>query len=76
MGDGKNRNNIAARQIRAACEKAGISVDQLGKQLGITTIYRRLETGKFNKQEFEKIAEILGCSYESYFITKDGSVIK
>lgn len=54
---------------------AGITVTELGKQMGMSqaSISKRLTTGKFTQSELEKMASIMGCEYHSYFIFSNGS---
>lgn len=62
------------QKVSAACEVAGISVTELGKQMGMSqsSISKRLDTGKFTQVEFEKMAEILGCKYICQFEFSNG----
>lgn len=61
-------------RIKAACDIAGISTTELGKKMGMSqsSISKRLSTGKFTQEEYEKMAEILGCKYISIFEFPDG----
>lgn len=54
---------------------AGITVTELGRQLGMSqqSISNRLKTGKFTQEELEKMAKIMGCEYHSFFIFPNGS---
>lgn len=54
---------------------AGITVTELGRQMGMSqqSISYRLKTGKFRQDELEKMAEIMGCKYHSYFQFPNGS---
>ena len=62
------------QRVKAACDIAGISVTELGKRMGMSqsSISKRLNTGKFTQEEYEKMAEILGCKYISIFEFPDG----
>ena len=57
------------QKIEAACKIAGISVTELGRQMGMSqsSISKRLVTGKFTQAELEKMADIMGCEYVSCF---------
>ena len=54
---------------------AGITVTELGRRMGMSqqSISYRLKTGKFRQDELEKMAEIMGCEYHSYFQFPNGS---
>ena len=61
-------------QIKTAAIHAGISITELAKRFGISQsgFSQRMKTGKFTREEMERIAEILGCEYISYFQFSDG----
>lgn len=54
---------------------AGITVTELGARMGMSqqNISSRLKVGKFKQEELEKMAEIMGCKYHSYFEFPNGS---
>ena len=64
-------------QIKAACDVAGITITELGKRMGMSQplISSRLNTGKFSKEEYEKMADILGCKFVFRFEFPDGTII-
>ena len=69
-------NIITIKQkIEAACAMAGITVTELGRQMGMSqqNISSRLKVGKFSQDELEKMADIMGCEYHSFFIFPNGS---
>ena len=37
---------------------------------------KRLKTGKFSDEDYEKIAKALGCSYRSGFYFPDGNKVE
>lgn len=61
-------------QIKTACIHANISITELAKQFGISQsgFSQRMKTGKFTREELERIATIIGCEYISYFRFSDG----
>ena len=63
------------QKVEAACAMAGITVTELGRQMGMSqqNISKRLKTGKFTQEELEKMAEIMGCEYHSFFVFPNGS---
>lgn len=64
-------------QIKAACDVAGITVTELGRRMGMSqqSISNRLKVGKFTKDEYEKMAEILGAEFIFRFKFPDGTII-
>lgn len=63
------------QKIESACAMAGITVTELGARMGMSqqNISKRLKTGKFAQEELEKMAEIMGCEYHSFFVFPNGS---
>lgn len=61
-------------RIRLACTEAGISVGDIAQRIGINkyVFIKRIETGKFTKEELETIASAIGCKYVCYFKFNDG----
>lgn len=61
-------------QIKTACIHAGMSLTELAESFGISQsgFSQRMKTGKFTRQEMEKIALIMGCEYVSFFKFPDG----
>lgn len=61
-------------QIKTAAIHANVSITELAKRFGISQpgFTQRMKTGKFTKEELEKIANILGCEYFSCFRFPDG----
>ena len=54
---------------------AGITITELGKQMGMSqpNFSSRLKVGKFTQTELEKMAEIMGCEYHSFFQFANGN---
>ena len=63
------------QKIESACAMAGITVTEFGRQMGMSqqSISYWLKTGKFRRDELEKMAEIMGYEYHSYFQFPNGS---
>ena len=63
------------QKIETACKIAGITVTELGAKMGMSqqSISYRLKTGKFRQDELEKMADIMGAKYHSYFEFPDGN---
>lgn len=71
-----NVNLTIKQRVRLVCEKSNITMSRLAKKLGMTasSFSLRLKTGKFTKCELINIANAAGCSYESYFLFKNGEM--
>ena len=65
------------QQIKAACDVAGITVTELGKQMGMSQqcISNRVKTGKFTKEEYQRMAQIMGAKFTFQFEFPDGTII-
>lgn len=63
------------KRVKMACDKAGITKYELGDIFGGEDFDRKIRTGNFTKEEFERMAKILGCKYVCYFRAKDGTII-
>lgn len=63
------------QKIESACVMAGITITELGKQMGMSqpNFSSRLKVGKFTQEELEKMASIMGCEYHSFFQFPNGS---
>lgn len=61
-------------QIKMSCIHANMTMTELAKAFGISQsgFSQRVKTGKFSREEMERIASILGCDYVSYFEFPDG----
>lgn len=66
------------QRVKISCEKMNINLGELAEKLDIrpSTFSIRLKTGKFTKEEIEKMAFNIGCIYNSYFQFSDGTKIK
>lgn len=61
-------------QIKAALEHKGMTQKELCEKIGMSgpSLTQRMRTGKFTKQELEKMAEAMEGKYISYFEFHDG----
>lgn len=64
-------------QLKAACDVAGITMTELGRQMGMSqqTFSSRASVGKFSKEEYERMAKILGAEFIFRFKFPDGTLI-
>ena len=66
------------QQIDMALAYSNMTKTELSKKLGYATpqaFQKRYTTGKFTREELEKIASALGCKYISVFKYPDGKEI-
>lgn len=76
---GSERLNLSIQaKIDIACSIAGITKTELGKRCGYSqsAFSQRLKTGKFSDEDFQKIANALGCEYFSGFQFPDGRKVE
>ncbi len=66
------------QKIDAACMMAGITVTELGARMGYSQsgISMKLRNCKFSLEDYENMAEILGCEYHSYFEFPNGNKVE
>ena len=66
------------QKIEMACIITGITKTELAKRLGMSqpSFSKRLKTGKFSDDDFERISKAIGCKYFSGFEFVDGTIIK
>lgn len=63
-------------QIEYCLLKSNMTKSELAKKFGsksLAAFRQRVDTGKFTKEELEKIASALDCTYHSYFEYDDGT---
>lgn len=63
------------QQIEMSLTYADMTKKELADRLGVapSAFSQRLKTGKFKKEELEKIAHILNADYISFFQFPDGT---
>ncbi len=61
-------------KIRTACAAIRISEAELARRIGSSpsAFHQRLNTGKFNSTDLEKIAEALGAEFVCFFQFSNG----
>ena len=71
-------NQIARKRIVSACAKREITAIELNNKIGWKdrTIYNKMKSGKITRQEFEQIADGLGCKYVCRIILPNGQIIE
>lgn len=65
------------QKVKAACDIAGITLAELSSKMGMSqqSMSNRLKTGKFTKEEYEKMAQIMGAKFTFQFEFPDGTKI-
>ena len=63
------------QKISGAMAASGKTQQEIASAFEISqqAFSQRLKTGKFTQEELEKIANIIGCKYKSYFEFPDGT---
>ncbi|MDR5659872.1 helix-turn-helix transcriptional regulator [Serpentinicella sp. ANB-PHB4] len=66
-----------SEKIRILCKRKNITLAQLAEKLNISSqnLSNKLSRDNFPEKELKKIAETLGCFYESYFVLDDNEKI-
>lgn len=61
-----------------AMDIAGITQAELAKRMGTSpaALNKRIKTGKFSDDDFNNIAQALGCEYKSGFYFSDGNKVE
>ncbi|MBR4000046.1 MAG: helix-turn-helix transcriptional regulator [Clostridia bacterium] len=64
---------MMTEKIRIAMIKRNMSVKELAARLGCTSqnLSGKFKRDNFSERELQEIAEILGCTFEGRFISKD-----
>lgn len=60
-------------QIKILCIRNNISVSELARRYGTTpqNFNAKMKRGSFSIDDLEKIASVLNCKFERYFILQD-----
>jgi DNA-binding Xre family transcriptional regulator len=63
--------------INMACAYKGISQADLAREFGITpsNFNQHIKRESFTREELDRIAKILGCEFQMYFVFPDGPEI-
>ena len=64
-------------KIRILLRRKKITISALAKMIETTrqNLTNKLNRDNFTEKELQQIAEVLGCSFEGYFILPDGDRI-
>lgn len=66
------------QKIMVALDIAGITQAELANRLNMSpqALNKRIKTGKFSDEDFERIASALDCEYRSGFYWKNGNKVE
>ena len=66
------------QKIAVALKIADITQAELALRLGTSpqALNKRIKNGKFSDEDFQNIANALGCEYRSGFYWKDGNKVE
>ncbi len=66
------------QKVFTACRMSGMTLTELGSQMGLSqqNFSTRLKVGKFKQEDYEKMAEIMGCEYHSVFLFPNGNRVE
>ena len=67
-----------SEQIRVLCVRTGISLSELARRIDQTpqNFNAKLKRNTVNQDELNKIASVLGVTYEQYFVLANGEQVK
>lgn len=67
-----------SKQIKMLCVALGISQAELAKKLGTSpqNFSQKLQREVLTPKDLKAIAEVTGCTYETYFVLPDGEKIE
>ena len=67
-----------SEQIRVLCVRMGISLSELARRINQTpqNFNAKLKRNTVTQEELNKIADVLGATYEQYFVLANGEQVK
>lgn len=67
-----------SEQIRVLCVRTGISLSELARRIDQTpqNFNAKLKRNTVNQDELNRIASVLGVTYEQYFVLANGEQVK
>lgn len=67
-----------SEQIRVLCVRTGVSLSELARKIHQTpqNFNAKLKRNTVTQSELNLIADVLGVTYEQYFVLKNGERIK
>lgn len=66
-----------SEQIKVVCVRSNISVSELARRVGTTpqNFNAKMKRESFTISDLEFIADVLGCSFERYFVLSHGEKV-
>ncbi|MGO5029080.1 helix-turn-helix domain-containing protein [Candidatus Agathobaculum pullicola] len=67
-----------SEQIRVLCVRTGISLSELARKINQTpqNFNAKLKRNTVTQDELNQIADVLGITYEQYFVLSNGEQVK
>lgn len=67
-----------SEQIRVLCVRTGISLSELARKINQTpqNFNAKLKRNTVTQDELNQIADVLGVTYEQYFVLSNGERVK
>ena len=67
-----------SEQIRVLCVRTGISLSELARKINQTpqNFNAKLKRSTVTQDELKQIADVLGVTYEQYFVLSNGEQVK
>ena len=67
-----------SEQIRVLCVRTGISLSELARKINQTpqNFNAKLKRNTVTQDELKQIADVLGVTYEQYFVLSNGERVK
>ena len=67
-----------SEQIRVLCVRTGISLSELARKINQTpqNFNAKLKRNTVTQDELKQIADVLGVTYEQYFVFSNGEQVK
>lgn len=68
---------VISEQIKVLCVRSSISVAELARRVGTSpqNFNSKMKRASFTIPELEKIAAVIGCSFERNFILSNGDKV-
>lgn len=75
--EGSDEKMTIEQKIKMALSFAGLSQAELARKLGTTpsNLNQKIHRNTLTKEELEKIAQALGCTWRAEFVFNDGTTI-
>lgn len=67
-----------SEQIRVLCVRMGVSLSELARRINQSpqNFNAKLKRNTITQNELNQIADVLGVTYEQYFVLSNGEIVK